>query len=54
MIQLKVERFQEVIRILENLEVHHSDRPNFPKRYWSPKDFYEIWKAMYDALTTQD
>jgi len=50
MIQLHLESKEsllEVLRILENLEVHHSPGR---ERFWTPRETYQLWKAVYDAF----
>ncbi len=44
------EALQEVIRILENLGVHHKAGA---ERFWTPRESYQLWRAIYDGITTQ-
>ncbi len=41
----------EVIRILENLGVHH--KPG-AERFWTPRENYQLWRAVYDAISTEE
>jgi len=42
----------EILRVLENLQVHHY--PGVQTRFWTPKEMYELWRAVYDAIASAD
>ena len=53
MVQLKIdsaEAWGEVLRLLENLQVHHKAGN---ERFWTPRESYQLWKAMYDAISAE-
>jgi len=44
--------WSEVLRILEDLEVHHTGRGR--ERFWTPQESYNLWRAIYDAISTTE